>query len=232
MSTLSPTRKVSRKHELREDKVVTFYARMLGFIENNKKAVYLALAGIVVVIALIFAFSYVQSNRNAEATQMMSEAVNRYEQGDYAAAIDGDMSFTGLLEIADDFGGTRAGNLARFYAADALYRLGDLDRALPLFEEYDKGENYLGASALAGEAAIYEARDDHETAAERYRRAANIFVSKITSPDYLQKAAREFRLSGNLAAARDVYQQIQDDFPESAEAQYVDYFLAQLAEAG
>jgi tetratricopeptide (TPR) repeat protein len=232
MSTLSPTRKVSRKHELREDRVVTFYARMLGLIENNKKAVYGLLAGVVVVLAMIFGFSYVQSNRNAEATQMMAQAVSRYEQGDYAAAIDGDMSFTGLLEIADDYGSTKAGNLARFYAADALYRLGDVDRALPLFEAYDKGENYLGASALAGEAAIYESRGDHETAAERYRRAANIFVSKITSPNYLQKAAREFQLAGNPDSARDAYEQIRDDFPESSEAQNVDYYLAQLAEAG
>jgi len=228
MSTLSPTRKVSRKHELREDRVVTLYARALGIIENNKAAVYGSLVGIVVILALIFGFSYVQSNRNADALEAMSQAVSRYEQGDYAAAIDGDMSFTGLLEIVDDYGSTKAGNLARFYAADALYRLGDLDRALPLFEAYDKGDNYLGASAYAGEAAIYEARGDHAAAAERYRHAADVFVSKVTSPDYLLKAGREYQLAGDTRAATDAYEQIREDFEDSPEAQNVDFYLAQL----
>jgi tetratricopeptide (TPR) repeat protein len=228
MSTLTPTRKVSRKHELREDKVVTMYARILGVMENNRGIVYGALVGIVAVLAVVFGFSYVQSSRNDEAVEMMAQAVIRYENGEYAAAIDGDMSYTGLLEIIEDYGGTRAGNLARFYAADALYRMGELDRALPLFEAFDKEANFLGASAYAGEAAIYEARGDHARAADLYLRAAEVYQSDVTSPDYLQKVAREYAAAGNAAAAGRAYERIRDNYPTSTEAQNVDYYLAQI----
>lgn len=230
MSTLTPTRKVSRRHELREDKVVTFYTRVLGFIENNRNLVYGLLIGAVVIVALFFGYSYMQSNRNSEALALMSTAVAKYEAGEYDAALDGDMSFAGLLEVAEDFGNTTSGNLARFYAADASFRTGRLDRALEFFQSYDKGANFLGASALAGEAAIYETNDDHPAAADLYLRAANLFTSAVTSPDYLQKAAREYQVAGENAAARRVYLRLQEDFPTSSEAQNVDYFLAQIGD--
>ena len=149
MSTLSPTRKVSRRHELREDKVVTFYARALGFIENNRNLVYGILAAVVAIVAWVFGYSYMQSNRNSEALQLMTVAVSRYEAGEYTSALDGDMSFTGLREITEDFESTTAGNLALFYAADASFRMGNLDEALDFFQSYNKGSNFLGASALA-----------------------------------------------------------------------------------
>ncbi len=229
MSTLTPTRKVSRKHELREDKVVTFSARALGLIENNRAVVYSALAGVVIVLAAILGNSYMQSKRNAEALDMMTEAVSRYERGDYTAAVDGDMSFAGLIEIADDYGNTKAGNLARFYAADALYRTGDLDEALEYFEAFKKGADYLGASALAGEAAIHETKLDHARAADLYLRAAEIFESVVTSPDYLVKAGRAYENAGDFSSARRVYEKLKADYSGTSEGQDAEFYLARIS---
>lgn len=230
MSTLTPTRKVSRKHELREDKIVTFYARVLGLVETNRTVVYGGLVVVIVALAMIFGFSYIQSSKNAEAADLMAEAVARYESGDYAAAIDGDMFFTGLVEIAEKFGGTKAGNLARFYAADALYRTGDLERSLAFFHAYDKDGDYIGASAYAGEAAISETNGDFNSAGDLYLRAATIFESNVTSPDYLMKAARSYEASDDASAARKVYERLREDYPVSREGQNVEFYLARLGE--
>lgn len=229
MSTLTPTRKVSRKHELREDKVFTFSARVLGFIENNRTVAYSALAGVVIILAVSLGYSYLQSKRNAEALEMMTEAVNRYERGEYSAAVDGDMSFAGLTEIADDYGNTKAGNLARFYAADALYRAGDLDEALEYFEAFKKGANFLGASALAGEAAIHETKRDHARAADLYLRAAEIFESDVTSPDYLVKAGRAYEKADDYSSARRAYEQLKANYSDTAEGQNAEFYLARIS---
>ena len=90
MSTLNPTRKVSRRHELREDTVVTFYARALGYFENNRNTVYGILGGIVLVVLLLFVFSWNKSSKNAKALSEMAFAVQRYEAGDFQASLDGD----------------------------------------------------------------------------------------------------------------------------------------------
>lgn len=229
MSTLTPTRKVSRRHELREDKVVTFYARALGFVDKNRPLVYGALAAIAIILVVLFGYSYLQANRNAEALIEMTEAVSRYESGDYAAAIDGDMSFPGLIEIIEDYGSTQAGNLARFYAADALFRTGQYDRALEYFQAFDKESNYLGASALAGEAAILEDRDEHSGAAGLYMQAAEIFESDVTSPDYFVKAGRAYENAGDSEAARRAYEKLLNDYSTTAEGQNADFYLARIS---
>jgi len=229
MSTLKPTRKVSRRHELREDTVITFYARALDFYEKNGRLVQMAAAGVVVVIALFLAYGWYQSGQNEKALAEMAFAVDRYEDGAYRAALDGDITFTGLIEIADSYGGTAAGNLARFYVADAFFRLGDLENALKYFRAYDKSSDYLGASALAGEAAVLEAQDEFEKAGDLFRRAANLFSSEITSPEYLMDAARAYERAGAIYEAEEVLEDIRNDWPDSQAARNIEFDLARLA---
>ena len=231
MSTLNPTRKVSRRQELREDTVVTMYARALNILENNRQAVIGVAAGIVAVIVLVLAWNWYQGNRNEQALSEMAESVRMYEAGSWQAALDGNVSYLGLLDIVDSYGGTNAGNLARFYAADALFRVGDMDGALEMFESYSKGNDYIGASAFAGEAAIHELQGDHGRAGDLYMRAANVFSSDITSPMYLSNAARAYTEAGDTDDAIDALEMIQEDYPESQAARSVEFKLAQLRAA-
>lgn len=231
MSTLNPTRKVSRRHELREDRVVTMSARAIDFYEDNRNLVYGVIAAIVVIALLAIGLAWNSARKNDEALERMATAVQRYEAGEYQAALDGDISFMGLLDIADEYGGTDAGNLATFYAADALFRVGDMERSLEYFRDYDKEADYLGASAFAGEAAIHELRDEFSRAGDLYMRAANVFESEITSPDYLMKAARAYERGGEMDDAVNAYEQIKEDYPDSQAASGVDFHLARLEAA-
>jgi len=228
MSTLNPTRKVSRRQELREDKVVTFYARVLDLFENNRQAVIGAVAAVLAVILLIMGWNWYQGNRNDQALSEMAEAVRQYEAGSYQAALDGDASFLGLMDVVDSYGGTASGNLARFYAADALFRTGDFEAALELFESYSKGNDYIGASAFAGEAAIHELQGNHERAGDLYMRAANVYSSEITSPMYLSNAARAYTSADETNDAVDALEMIEEDYPDSQAARSVEYKLAML----
>ena len=228
MSTLNPTRKVSRRQELREDKVVTFYARVLDVFENNRQAVIGAGAAVLAVILLIMGWNWYQGNRNDQALSEMAEAVRLYEAGSYQAALDGDASFLGLMDVVDSYGGTASGNLARFYAADALFRTGDFEAALELFESYSKGNDYIGASAFAGEAAIHELQGNHERAGDLYMRAANVYSSEITSPMYLSNAARAYTSADETNDAVDALEMIEEDYPDSQAARSVEYKLAML----
>jgi TolA-binding protein len=232
MSTLNPTRKVSRRHELREDTVVTLYARALDFIENKRGIVLSAIGGLVLVIAIVLGYSFYQQNRNEQAMSMITEAVNRYESGEYQAALDGDASFAGLLEIVDDYGSTTTGNLARFYAGDALFRTGQYDLALEYFADYDKESNYLGASAYAGEAAVYEIKEDYSSAGDRYLDAAEVFPNTVTAPDYLLSAARAYEKAGDSANARSAYEQLRDDYPDAQQAKDIQFFISRLETSG
>lgn len=228
MSTLDPTRKISRRHELREDKVVTFYARVLGLIENNRNVVLAAGAVIVIAVVAVVGFTMLMAQRDKTAVEHITGAVKAWEASDYRGALDGTDEFPGLISIIDQYGSTATGNLAHYYAADAYFQLGEYDQALEEFEAYDKEGNHLGAAALAGEAAVYAMRGENGEAGDLYRRAATIFTSDVTSPMYLLKAGQSYEAAGQMDDARRVYEQIRDDFATSQEARDIGFYLARV----
>ncbi len=226
MSTLKPTKKISRRQELRQDTVVTFSSRLWQALDNNRNLAYGILGVITLVIVGIIGYSYWQQQREVDGQRFLAPAVSLYESGDYDAALNGSEDTMGLLEVASDYSMTNAGNLARFYAADALFRQGEYDRSLELFEDFDKDANYLGASALAGEAAIHEMKGQYKRAGDLFRRAAFLFPNDVTAPGYLLEAGRAYELAGDYKAAVDAYNAVTKEYPASTQARNVDILVA------
>lgn len=216
----------SRRSELREDQVVTFYARAYDFYSRFRNVIIAVFAGIVALGLLLVGLTVWRASQADEAESALAAAVGLYENGEYRAALDGTAGLPGLLEIADSYGSTDAGNLASFYAADALYRLGDYDAALEYFADFDKEENLLGASAYAGEAAVLETQGEFARAGERYRRAATFFPNVVASPQYLLNAGRAFELAGDRDEALEAYTMLQEEYPESALAAQAELYIA------
>jgi len=228
MPALQAPRKISRRQELRQDAVVTVYARLLDLYSRNKTYF---LAGAVVLAVVIFGYigyRFYLSQRGDEAARLLGPIVMTYERGEYEAALNGTAESPGLLEIASKYGQTVDGNLARFYAADALYRLDRKEEALEYFKSYDKGADYLGASALAGEAAVYEDQGDLKRAADLYQQAGLVYENNLTSPDYLLSAARNYEAVEDYASARRMYELITNRFSESDAADGIDFYIARL----
>lgn len=223
-----PLSSSSRRHELREDQVVTFYARAYDFYSRFRNVVIGVFAGIIVLGLLLIGLFVWRASQADEAQELLAVAVGLYENGEYRTALDGTEGVPGLLEIADDYGSTDAGNLATFYAADALYRLGEFDQALAYFQDFDKDENYLGASAYAGEAAVYETQGEYGRAGERYRRAATFFPNEVAAPNYLLNAGRAFERANDYDAAHGAYTLLQDTYPDSAPASQAEVFIARV----
>lgn len=228
MSTLKPTKKVSKRHSLREDTVVTLSARAMDAANKNRNIV--AGVGLVFLIAIVglVAFNFYKKNLEVKAAEQISASVRSFESGDFRAALDGVAPALGLTAVVDKFGLTPTGNLARFYAADAHYRLGEFDEALRNFRAYKKKGDYLGASAYAGEAAILESRGEYAAAGKLFLRAAEVFVSEQTSPIYLLNAGQAFEKAQDYDAARETFEQIKDDFPDAAAARETDLYIARV----
>ncbi len=229
MSTLNPPKRISKKHELREDAVITSYARAWGYFDQNRKLVYGALAGLVVLVALVVGYVLYQNQQSQEAEEHLARIIVVYEEGSYQEALDGTPENLGLLEIAEEYGSSTAGNLAHFYAADALYNLGEYERALEHFQEFDKPEGFLGASAIAGAAAVHENQGDYERAADLYADAARFFENPLSSPQYLLSAGRAYESAGNYAEAQRAYEKIRNDYPDSNVASQIDVYIARAA---
>ena len=232
MSTIESKPKASertsykRQKEFSEDRLLTTYARAWAFFDEHKTLIYGALAGLVVLVLLLGGYLYYRSVQQDEAQQYLAAAVIPYNAGEYRAALDGVGEQPGLLTIAGEYGSTQAGNLAHFYAGDALYQLGEYDQALEHFQAYDKGEDLFGAAALAAEGAIYETQGNYAEAAAQYEEAAGLFENDVTAPQYLLSAGRNYEAAGNFEAALGSYRAVKEDHPDSGAAQTVDRYIA------
>ena len=228
MSALKTPEKTSRRQELRKNKIVELYARALLFYEDHPNIVYGLGVGFLALVLAVPGYMYWQQQRQQQANELLGQVLPIYERGQYQQALDGSGGEAGLLEIADSYGGTSAGNLATYYAGNALYQTDQYDRALTYFQQFEKGSNFIGASAYAAQASIQENRGNFAQAAELYEQAANQYENSLTTPRYLLEAGRAYEEAGNYTAAEGAYQQIRDDYPDSNQASSAEQYLARV----
>jgi tetratricopeptide (TPR) repeat protein len=228
MSTLQTSQKTSRRQELRDDSVVELFARLVLFYENNRTLVYGLAGGLVALALAVPGYLYYQQQQAEEANQLLGRILPTYEQGQYRAALEGTADRQGLAAIASDFGSTPAGNLAAYYAGDAHYQLGEYDQAMEFFQQFDKQEDFFGASAYAAQGAIYENRGEYEQAAQHYEEAASHYENQLTTPRYLLQAGQAYEEAGNYQAAAEAYRSITQDYADAPQASDAERFLARV----
>ena len=228
MPALQAPRKISRRQELRQDAVVTLTAKAVNIFDERRTAVIGVLVAFVVMVIAFAGYKYYLVGQGDEATARLGSIILTYERGLWEEALDGTAETIGLLEIANRYGNTTEGNLARFYAADALYRLNRKEESLKYFEAYDKDDNLLGAAAFAGEAAVNEDLGNEKRAAERYYQAALVYENSLISPEYLLSAARNYEAVAEYSSAREMYKLIETRFPDTGAAGGLDLYFARL----
>lgn len=226
MTALETPEKTSRRQELRQNIFVDLYARALLFYDEYKRLAQGIGVALLVLVLAIPGYIYYHQQQEQEANERLGQILPAYDQGNYQQALDGTGNRAGLLSIADDYSRTDAGNLATFYAANSLYQLEEYDRALEYFQRYEKSGDFIGASAYAAQAAIQENKGAFERAGELYEQAASQYQNKLTAPRFLLNAGQAYEEAGQYDAAVDVYQRIQDEYPDSDQATDAERFMA------
>lgn len=202
-----------------------WYTPLLALYYGNRRILTGAAIGVIVIIAAILGFSYIQGERDNQAQELLGAIVLEYEQGDHRVALDGNGETLGLLDIIDRYGGTPAGNTARFYAGNAHFELEEYDEALEQFEQFNASNDFIGASVTAGRAAVHELQEDFSRAAALFERAADIDDNSLRSPRYLHSAARAYIAAGEFATAEEIILEAKERYPETTLADEFDFML-------
>lgn len=188
------------------------FSKTEEFVEKNKTAV--MAVGVVVAVAILGYFfgTYYINEQNENAQRDMFQAVYYFEADSLGKALNGDGNNFGFLEIIDEYGMTKAANLANFYAGASYLKLGDNENALRYLKEFSSSDYLVQSRAysLMGDASMD--LGDFEGAASYYEQAASYNANKQFSPTYLMKAAIANEKSSNYEAAIANYNIIIDDY--------------------
>lgn len=215
---------------MKQDPVLTMYARVLAFYETNKK--YISYAITAVVVIAIASVVYVNNRKagNEKAAAELGKVLHLFDGGQYQQAIDGvpEQGIIGLKSIVDNYSGESA-EMARFYLGNSYYMLAKYDEALEQFDDFSGSDPILSASAYAGMASCYEAKQNYSSAAKYYEKAFDAVPKAPVAAEYLSHAAYNHGLGGDKAKAVAMYKRLKKEFQQSAAARDADRFISQFS---
>lgn len=186
------------------------------FSNKRNRNIVFGVGGLLAVLVLaFFGYKYYITNQDAEAQQEMFQAVYYFEADSLGRALNGDGINYGFLQIIEDYSGTEAANLSKFYAGATYMRLEDYSSAIRYLDGFSSSDLLVQARAYALVGDAHMELGDYGSAAASYRKAADHKPNKEFSPIYLQKLAIAEESNGNYGAGASAYEEIIDKYFDS-----------------
>ena len=203
--------------------------RVTGFWNQYSKQILIALAAIIIVGGGIFAYNTLISGPNEKkASEAMRYAEEFYRADSVKLALEGDNLNPGFLKIISKYSGTKAANLAHFYAGSCYLTMGDFKNAVKQLEEFTTSEPLVKARAKAMMADANSEMDKKDEAVKLYKEAGSIFEKDdFYSPQYLFRAGYLLESMGKTKDAIEMYKLIKEKYPQYREYD-IDKYLGRL----
>ena len=206
--------------------------RAQDFWGKYSKPIIIGLTAVVVLVGGYFAYNnFVKAPEEIKANDAIWKAQEYYKIDSFNLALNGDASSQGFLKVISKFGGTRAGNLAKFYAGSCYLQLGDFNKAVKYLKDFstDSKEVQLRATGLLGDA--YAELGKKEEAVDQYKKAGSMIENDdFNSPEYLFRAGYLYETMNKNKEAIELYKKIKEKYPNSQRAYDIDKYLARLGE--
>lgn len=203
-----------------------------AFFMKYKKAILIAVAAIIVVIAGVFLYiSQISGPREEKASTALSKGQTYFNNEMFEQAVNGDgAGFVGFAKLADEYSGTKAGNLANLYAGLCYANLGKWAEAQKSLESFSSEDDQMispAAEAALGDA--YAHLNQLDKAVDAFKKAASMADSKADegtnnslSPIFIIKAGEILESQDKKDEALKLYQ--------DAKKKYVNAMLVQSGE--
>ncbi|HQN93705.1 MAG TPA: tetratricopeptide repeat protein, partial [Prolixibacteraceae bacterium] len=142
------------------------------FLEKHLNLVFYVIGGIIVVVLGVLGINkYVISPKNVEAQEQMFAAQNFFSVDSFDVALNGDGVSLGFLDIIDDFGSTKSGKLAQYYAGISFLHLGDYNQAIKHLKKFKTDDLLLAPLAKAAIGDAYVELGNYDKAISAYNDA-------------------------------------------------------------
>ncbi len=174
--------------------------------------------------------NFVKKPKEAKAVEAMFKAEEYYRLDSVNKALNGDGQYWGFLRVIDKYGGTRAGNMAHFYAGSCYIKLNENDKAVKYLKKFKSSSKAAQARAykLLGDA--YGDLGKNKEAVDYYTKAARTFDKEDAfAADCLFNAAYLAQKGMNdTKTAIALFKEIKEKYPRTQQGFDADNYLAQM----
>lgn len=208
------------------------HGRPEQFWQKNGKIVVIAIAVVMVLIAGYLLYeSQIKAPAELKAADAMWKAEDYYRKDSARLALNGDGPNAGFLKIMSKHSGTKAANLAKFYAGSCYIKLGDFNNAIKYLKDFKTDDQLVmvRATGLLGDA--YSETGKKNEAADEYKKAGTLFPDDhFNSSEYLFRAGLIYQDLGKNKEAIDAFKLIRDKYRATERGTEIDKYLARLGE--
>jgi tetratricopeptide (TPR) repeat protein len=201
-----------------------------SYYETNKTLIWSVVGGVLILIGgyLGYRHLYIEP-QNKSAQEQMYQAEMLFEKDSFEMALNNPGGgFSGFREIADNFGGTPAGNLAKYYAGICALKIGNYQEAKEFIESF-KGEGevmpILKYNALGD---INANLLDYEAAIKNYEKASTIRKNDFLTPVILKKIGILKESLGDTAGALKAFQEIKENYMGSPDGVSIERYIQNI----
>ncbi len=203
-------------------------SRSERWVIKNQNRIFIAIGVIVVVVLGYMPYQkYIKAPVEKEAADELAFPKSFFED-----AISGNVATDSLLtlglngadgkygfkDISSEYSGTKAGNLANYYAGISSLKLKNYEDAIHYLEKFSSDDELLGPTAKGAIGDAFADINQPEEALEYYLKAANLKDNNFSTPLFLFKAGNTAMELNKFSQALDIFNRIKNDYPNAEEA--------------
>lgn len=214
----------AEKTTIEETKNLSGIDKLQQTYEQNATAVNI---GLVTVLILVAGFLYyarvLQPQKEIQAQEAIFEAQYYFEKDSFQLALN-----NGLIDVAQNHGGTKAGKLAHYYAGISYFNLGDYNSAIYYLDNFKSNDDLLNAIAKGVFADALMETGETEKALVNYKKSTTITINETVAPILLYKAALAHEKNGKKQEAYNFFKEIKDTYPNSDQARDIEKYIGRV----
>ncbi|MEP6465058.1 MAG: tetratricopeptide repeat protein [Parafilimonas sp.] len=189
---------------------------------------------IIVIVAIVagwFAYqNYVVAPKEAEAENAIWKAEQYFRQDSLTLALNGDKFNKGFVYVIDNYGSTKVGNLAKYYAGLCYLRLGNFNKAVDNLKDFSTSAKQIQMMAYGALGDAYSELNKNDDAVNYYKKAAEEFTDDAAmSSEYLFRAALKLETLGKNSDALDLYKELKQKYPNTERGFGADKYIYRLS---
>lgn len=210
-------------------------SRSEKFVIKNQKTIFIVLGLIAVLILSYLPYQkYIVTPKEKEAANELAFPKVYFEKAStsavavdslYTLALNGADGKLGFVDISSEYSGTKAGNLANYYAGLSYLKLKNYKEAIEYLEKFSSDDELLGPTAKGAIGDAFADINQPEDALDYYLKAADLRDNNFSSPLFLFKAGNTAMDLEKFSEALDIFNRIKKEYPDSDEAKNIDIYI-------
>lgn len=220
---------MSDKHEVTQEHQPL--AKAQGFWQQYQKIIIGAAAVVIIGIAGWFGYNeYLVKPKEEKAAEALFKAEEYFRMDSSNLALNGDGQTRGALYVIKNFSGTKAANLAHFYAGVSYLKLGDFNNAVKYLKDFSTDAKQIQLLAYGALGDAYAEQNKTDDAISYYKKAGSTFdKDDNNSAEYLFRAALLLETKGKNDEALALYKEIKEKFPKTDKGFQADRYIYRLS---